>query len=1526
MNGKLTLLLGLISQMVSIGTFAADDTYMVIDLTKRGAKPTYLSAAPVEGWSDEYKTDKLVLRKVEPSVFVFGETDDLPAVSTPAVEATLTQPYWIGVFEVTQAQWKHVMGSNPSEFSKHACSPRRPVSNVSHRLLRGSPEAGEWPDSDRVGYGSFVGKLREFTGLKALDLPTEAQWECAARAGSRTAFADGVRHSMNEWDAVASRIGRYTGNAKSLSKARAADRTFSIEAAGPDYGTAPVGSYEPNAWGLYDLCGNVMEFCRDWYEAVNVRPGLPRVDPSGPRGATSDAYSHTLRGGAYFFDAFSMTLSERRGASRDEVGPAYGFRLVYDTAIAARQEAARAQAVVETSETFALTTTAFQVKLTLGARKKAHLILAYAETNTVENLWLDAKPQTDIVKWLPYRHRAHGAPPSCDVAYPDTLVRFSADSGANWFHFDYPLLPYFDSWNGLYDHETVVREMDSWQANYPAITNRVFTFTWSYSPEIDRMTAWLDGSYVGAARHPGCFRKLTIKADAAAQIEVAPLEQKADSPRFLSLAAQPNRLRTHPRLLSGATLSVGSGRMKIEGIEMDVWRPEQSFDQGRHRETCHHDDIMSLGTLARTAFANGPEYLEWAVPNDVWCAAWVLCAAVPEGAGGDTAEPLVGTEFGRYDSNASRAEVVSDFTRLPDAVTAASMTSATRRVVGTLTYRRANGTLADTPLWLVRHRLDAGELVSIRADVINRRNPKAKRPRHAGRNWSAVNDYLDFGFVGGGGWDGAPRSNVQIFGCTLERAPANFEIVEACRGNIFTADDRATTAIMLTAREAQVTGDLEWVVRDENFAEIRRGVFPVALEEKGSTARFDLDLASFGPGWYALDWTLRPVGDAMAAYWTHEAAFAQLGVDTREAGFESPYAGWPQLLEYNPALEKEKPETKGFGGGRHGCNPRREEVLALMHKAGFHASRHQLVKDENEFPAYAYTMSEWGAHLPGFTKPCDEARLAELIERDVAEFRELRTRYPHLNTVFIFHEDEPRGLSLEVLGERAPTREPYRGRDGRWETYYLTRYCQRFHEAFPGVCLRIANNSVSAERVARIARQGFDLNLIDELGSEVRGFKCIPEHPADLESPATLWGLRETGRLMGMTNPVVGASFEYVFRPERRVLRGDSDNMRQTNYAVRDWLIARGFGCARVTSGHLEDCASGYYDTDWGAAGLCRFYPTSYPKRMFVALATFTKVFDCATFTRRVPTGETMVYALEASRARKTPDYAYAFWTPEYESDVAITFPAEATVRAVTAFGAETTAPCTGTIRVGPTPQYFVSSAPLVSVAVVASVTRTPPPEFEKGGFVAYRMSLDKLHPVRSGAPAVPQAQLGTFTFRMVTNELHGAAIEATLVPEGSCPAVRSEYAYLEWNDPVTPFKRKNLYQDGTVYHYGLWVKGNGSFGRIGLVFRKFKGESQVGETQIRWLGNEGYLNFTGWQFMTVPLVGDDVRETLVGYRLCGVLVGSARQVLDPFEMRPVEGSVEFSDIYGFRAHEKPRDYDERWMHYRLRNELGGWL
>ena len=333
---------------VRMTAWALDNTpdYMVVDVSSAAQPDTqtyYPSAEFLPGGllsNQNYRTTKLVMRKImaKDVEWTMGSTTletQRNATREATHQVTLTNNYYIGVFPVTQAQWDLIQPSRtaPSYFNNAADRAMRPVEQVSYNEIRNAANsttantAYDWPADPNPS--SFLGKLRTKTGLD-FDLPSEAQWEFAARAGNGdTKWGDGSGILNSDADANLDKLGRYERNGgKVLS---GSSYVNPAQSCGATNGTAIVGSYAPNDWGLYDTAGNVWEWCLDWYaDDITAHGGKVNIDPATPANTLSGASgaNRVGRGGSWIFAAGYC-----RPAFRSYITPSsrvndYGFRVL----------------------------------------------------------------------------------------------------------------------------------------------------------------------------------------------------------------------------------------------------------------------------------------------------------------------------------------------------------------------------------------------------------------------------------------------------------------------------------------------------------------------------------------------------------------------------------------------------------------------------------------------------------------------------------------------------------------------------------------------------------------------------------------------------------------------------------------------------------------------------------------------------------------------------------------------------------------------------------------------------------------------------------------------------------------------------------------------------------------------------------------------------------------------------------------------------------------------------------------------
>lgn len=236
-----------------------------------------------ETWRDPATGMEFVL--VPAGEFVMGlrdgEDDLRPAPSHPV---RVTRPFYLGRFEVTQAQWQRVMGTDPSQLNE--CGPSCPVESVSWEDVR-----------------AFLHRLSELNEGERFRLPTEAEWEYACRAGSDARYG--------EFETLSPTLANYDSR---IPFEGVVDTVFLGS-------TVAVGSYPPNGFGLHDLVGNVWEWTEDEYCPYSQSAAVDPVQSCG-----SDTIP--IRGGSWYFSAGAARCGRRYTHARGDSGFSLGFRVL----------------------------------------------------------------------------------------------------------------------------------------------------------------------------------------------------------------------------------------------------------------------------------------------------------------------------------------------------------------------------------------------------------------------------------------------------------------------------------------------------------------------------------------------------------------------------------------------------------------------------------------------------------------------------------------------------------------------------------------------------------------------------------------------------------------------------------------------------------------------------------------------------------------------------------------------------------------------------------------------------------------------------------------------------------------------------------------------------------------------------------------------------------------------------------------------------------------------------------------------
>lgn len=281
--------------------------YMVADLSDGATSDDvrwYASEDAIPGGLTENSTnwtDKIVFRRIHASERPFVKGSALTSLVSPVFP---TNDFYMAVFETTVGQWKAITGSiSGLAFNGGDQALRRPACGVSYNAVRGD---GVSPSSEPAA-GSFIDTVRGRTGL-AIDLPRENDWEFACNAYCPNGFwGDGSRVEGN-YVANSSTIpgrNRYNGGWEMIDNGDGSVSTNSSPSASSSAGTAPAATYSPNLFGLYDMHGNVAEWCREAYDGSKM----------------------VVKGGSWNDTSYICQSYQRSGVTPGSANYYYGFRL-----------------------------------------------------------------------------------------------------------------------------------------------------------------------------------------------------------------------------------------------------------------------------------------------------------------------------------------------------------------------------------------------------------------------------------------------------------------------------------------------------------------------------------------------------------------------------------------------------------------------------------------------------------------------------------------------------------------------------------------------------------------------------------------------------------------------------------------------------------------------------------------------------------------------------------------------------------------------------------------------------------------------------------------------------------------------------------------------------------------------------------------------------------------------------------------------------------------------------------------------
>jgi hypothetical protein len=973
---------------------------------------------------------------------------------------------------------------------------------------------------------------------------------------------------------------------------------------------------------------------------------------------------------------------------------------------------------------------------------------------------------------------------------------------------------------------------------------------------------WLQGRYCGTLKNKSRFMTLAITNFGGGNVVEAKSLKLPDQNKYLPLDI---RCIAQTNAMSGAKVTLQDDSLP-HGVPLQAAPEGVNADVGVVKLMQGLKALETNEFTSRTSLDGMPEALHWSVPQEFYRRAWLLCAVEPD----EKKDPVFTVRLTRYGVSGRGGAMADTTITLPQEV---GRPGAGIKQVGGVKYPTPEGEQY-MQLYLVEVPLKSGEIVDLLTDEADRFAAMKIGP------------YLDFELLGKCGAievqtdrrrmpDNRSTSAVHVFAATLERSPVELRLKQAQPGNIFHDDEKPETRFLVTAREPG-TYTFEHTIRDLEGKALVKENQPLQFDQAGEK-EITLPLDQPTLGWYGLEISLKD--QTGATLLKHDAAFALLGKNTRTAGYESPFGTWWFAGIHNTTREKATIGPMLFKAG--------------MRRTTFYWSQHT----EKDFEDYKISLNQikWPFRLIDLENwPAAEARAEK-------EITALLARFPHCQYVNIFHESyAPGAYPPELYDEKykAPSEAEGKRED---QLYELGVKGARFLRAkFPQLKLMVGNSGGSSGMVAVLLRRGFPADLIDSFGSETTGQTFAPEK-LSVHTPGGIFLLGETARKFGYDKPL-GGCFEYTYRADR-----DLGARRQAEWYARDILIGLAHGFQTVSPAVIEDVGGAYYDTLWGAAGLCQRAPLHYPKPSYVALATITKTLDGAKFVRQMPTGSNSVFALEFQRGSA---FVYAYWTPRGRVPLGFTFAKDCLPYVQKLYGETLDKPLIKRIAaVEATGEIGFMVSP---VAASSAACGQRPRDYTIGPTTGgAEMNKPEHWELATPEPALKTAlrKPGDFKLRGVQDPENGPCLELELLPTEKIPDLVGEYATLRAKQPININK-----QTHTV---SVWVRGNSSGGRIIWELEDAKGEiwrSNGGVDGGDW-ADQSAINFDGWCQVTFPLTeespfnhlepgrglgqwtsnGDHKLDHPVKFRALHVV--THRKTVNLTQLEPVSGQIRLRNL-----------------------------
>ncbi len=978
---------------------------------------------------------------------------------------------------------------------------------------------------------------------------------------------------------------------------------------------------------------------------------------------------------------------------------------------------------------------------------------------------------------------------------------------------------------------------------------------------------WLDGRYAGRIDHPGKLKEITFEIMPGSALGETVFAYAQGDSRYMPLDIA--RLPAAAGLPENTRVVI---KLADSPDKAPIHRPLSAWlDVGQtYREL---KDI-----LGRSSFDGLKDSILVTVPAEQYIRAWMLCAVDDD----PKKEPVITARLTRFVDQGKYSgrgrDAIADVTvKLPRGheTPGPGMVQAGSIISNDKT----------NPVWLVEVPLDIGPIQDLLWD---------EKPV---RGTLQIGPYLDFELLGklpklshpfgDERWKPEPNSvsGVKVLALTLEKTPVEMEVRQTQPGNIFNNDEKPELPVVLRPiRDGEYI--LRWNIQDVDGQKIAGGETNLSLKASEGEQKTIIPLQQSQPGWYGIDVELWQGQRQLIKY---PAAFALLGPDTRQAGFESPYSSW------------------WFGKSHYGTADIRI-AGPLLNKLGFRRVHiNQGVENLSEEMLAPWKVTDamigWVGRMKARGEP--DARIEDFI-------RDRLQRFPHINSIMIFHESAngsyqqaPELIDLAATNDLIRPGKTNESANERWQQ--ATWAAELIRAKFPNLNIIIGNSLGCSELIAEGLRRGFPEEYADYIGNETVNRTALPEKLTVIGTQC-FWLLREIARKYGY-NWQVCTCFEYNYRLDRLI-----GQKLQAEWYVRDNLIALAYRSPYISTALLYDTGNNYQNSFWGGSGLCRRYPLLFPKKAYVGMAVLTRVLDRAQLQREFPTGSYSIYALEFNR----PDgrKVYAIWASRGTGALKIEFSKVTNVEVVDMYGRIRKLPVGAEgleLIAGTAAQYLITP---FEVRTITCGKRTYPDDLPPDGLQVVNVMNDPaewevskdINPMLENARGnVPYQTRGNYIMRGVKDDEKGDCLEVELAPNNRRPALMSEYAMFRLKKPVTVL--------GKPTTIGIWVKGNSGWGQICWEIEGADGVRQISHGFTDYDGRIS-INFDGWNFLSFPLTDKSPipdlsvgsvpklwlgpnRDNALPYpiKITGIAVVSSQQALYLTEMRRVKQVLRLKDL-----------------------------